>query len=160
MVCGDCHGKIRVRRYVSYYLISNLQLSSHLWFDNLEGGNGRTRIWAMYLDYMKQHGVSTLLLGLGTVSQKETLGWYPHSLILAHYFHFGVSGMLFLIYQIWNPAEKLYLQKKTRAFYFCLLLLAVMMFFPHGSYYEPLFWVIIGVSFGSAYSKFNLITKE
>lgn len=136
-----------------YYMVGNMNLSYRMWFDNLEGGNGRTRIWEMYLNYMGDKGALTTIFGLGTASQKDVIGWYPHSLILGHLFHFGIFGFMFILFQTLTPLLNLYKRRKAYPFQLCLLILTVMMFFPHGTYYEPLFWVIIGISFGIIYKR-------
>lgn len=136
-----------------YYMVGNMNMSSRMWFDNLEGGNGRTRIWETYWNYMVNKGPLTSICGLGTASQKDVIGWYPHSSILAHFFHFGLLGLIFILFQTLSPLINLYKKRKVFPFQFCLLVLTIIMFFPHGSYYEPLFWVIIGISFGTIYKR-------
>jgi len=66
-------------------IVSSMQLDESLIFENIEGGNGRTDIWANYLAYMSNQGIHTLVWGLGSNSYTSLLEFYDHSVILSYY---------------------------------------------------------------------------
>lgn len=136
-----------------YFIISHLTMDSDLWFNNLEGGNGRTDIYKLYFDYMFRQGGRTIVFGYGTSNMGEVIGWYPHSVILSYFFNLGIIGVLYLLYEITASAMGLIKQGKNARFYIGLLVLGLMMFSSHGTYNTALFCLIIGLCFGMANNK-------
>lgn len=131
-------------------IVSSMQLDESLIFENIEGGNGRTDIWANYLAYMSNQGIHTLVWGLGSNSYTSLLEFYDHSVILSYYFHFGIFGILFITYVVLSALTRLYRSKKP--YYLFLVVLTVLMFFTHGSYDNTLFYIVSGMCLGAANS--------
>lgn len=69
-------------------------------FDEYSTGNGRTEIWADYINKMSQMGGQYVLFGTGpgNIERISNSGFYAHSTILDYYFSYGLFG--FLIFTI------------------------------------------------------------
>lgn len=137
------------------FIIVRLEMNASLWFDNLEGGNGRTGIYRMYYNYMVQKGRSAIIWGLGTANFKDIIGWYPHSVFFAYFFHFGIWGAIFVAYEIIVTLVGLFRKRKDLGFYLSLFTLVLVMFSAHGSYNTPLYYVILGLCYGMVNKKIN-----
>ena len=139
--------------FVASIIIVRLEMNTSLWFDHTEGGNGRTEIYKMYYNYMVNKGPGTIIWGIGSASMKEIFGWYPHSTILAYFFHFGIWGAIFVLYEIFITLIPLIKQRKELGFYLGLFVLNLIMFSSHGSYDSVLYCIIIGLCYGIANKK-------
>lgn len=138
---------------VAGIIIVKLEMNASLWLDHLEGGNGRTTIYKMYYNYMVSKGPGTIIWGIGSVNMKEVFGWYPHSTILAYFFHFGIWGAIFVLYEIFITMIPLMKQRKRMGFYLGLFILSLVMSSSHGSFNNVLYCVILGLCYGMANKK-------
>lgn len=133
------------------FIAYRLEMSQELWFDNLEGGNGRTDIYKMHYNYMLSQGPGTVFWGYGSDSMKDIIGRNTHSTILAYFFHFGVGGILFALFEILITLIGLFKKRKCLSFYLCLFILSFVMFSGHGGYESFLYYVIMGLCLGMSY---------
>lgn len=131
-------------------LVASLQLNTNVMFENIEGGDGRTDIYLSFIKYMEEIGGSALVWGLGTGSITYVAGGNPHSVILAHYFFFGIFGALFILYILGKVFIKLMHYRVSAPFYFALFLQTIVMYSAHGTYSDPRFWLTIGLCAGIA----------
>ena len=122
---------------------------------NLEGGNGRTDIWAGFIQIMRKDGIMRLIFGCGPsgLTGLTLNGTYAHSAILDYFFSYGLVGFSFVLYYICTVFFRL--RRNNYHFFMGLLILDVLMFFTHGNYAEPLFLFILGLCMGAA-----CLTKE
>lgn len=137
------------------HLLSNLQLNESLMFDNLEGGNGRTEIWASFINQMETS--QSVLIGFGSGNTKDIslLGYYSHSSILDFFFCYGIGGLIYIVYLLCNIGFSL--KQHNDVFFMGVYILFVLMFSTHGSSSGILFNCYIGLTAGVAlsYRKLN-----
>ena len=151
--------RFKISHFIIYLLVAivvafiayRLEMSQSLWFDNLEGGNGRAGIYKMHYKYMLAQGPGTVFWGYGSDSMKDVIGWNPHSTILAYFFHFGVGGILFALFEILITVVGLFKKRKYLGFYLCLFILGMTMFSSHGDFDSFLYYVIMGLCLGMCY---------
>lgn len=132
------------------YYTQIIQIDAEKMFGHLEGGNGRTEIWLNFYKTMKSQGLTRVLFGCGPNGLKTlTLGsTYAHSAILDYFFSFGVFGLIYILVVIGKTIISLFKIKNN--LYFGLMVLTIFMFFPHGTYNDLLFLVLLGMCIGGA----------
>lgn len=132
------------------YVITNINLDNELLFDNIEGGHGRTEIWEMFYSRMKKEGFITLLLGFGPGDLKRLfIDIYAHSVILDYFFSFGIAGFTLFMTLLWKIGKTLI--KYGDVYYTGLLILTIVMYFPHGSASVVHFYILYGMVMGAAF---------
>ena len=114
-------------------------------FENVEGGNGRTEIWADFIQQLKDTNSLAFGFGPGFTKDISRTGFYSHSTILDYLFCYGITGFLYILYLILSVSYKLF--KNNERFYLFqgLFLLNIIMFSTHGSAGTLLFNVILGL---------------
>lgn len=111
----------------------------------------RSELWA-YLFSETTNSPLTVLFGLGTCNIKDYLdntplsGLYTHSLILDYYFCYGLCGFLTFIYLLIYILSRLL--KNNQSFMVSVFVLAVLMFFSHGTSTSLLFYGLMGMCLG------------
>ncbi len=133
------------------FFIENMELSSDLMFSNVETGGGRTPIYELYMKFMENQGDGTLILGMGSGDIQAAPDVNPHSVILAHYFYYGILGALFILCVLGTILHSLFKHRKSVPFYYGLFLMTTIMYMGHGSYGDPRFWLIMGLCSGIAF---------
>lgn len=132
-----------------FYLITNIQFDNEMMFENVEGGNGRTIIWADFIQQLKDTNSLAFGFGPGFTKDISRLGFYSHSTILDYLFCYGIAGFLYILFFLYLAAINLFKINKNSYYYQGLFLLGVIMFSTHGSAGTLLFNVILGLSLSS-----------
>lgn len=129
----------------AYYLLSIMQFDDELMFRHLEGGNGRTEIWADFIKQLKQTHTMAFGFGPGFTRDISRLDYYSHSTILDYLFCYGIAGFIYILYMLLTVAFKLFRTNRGSFYYQGLFLLSTIMFSTHGSAGTLLFNVILGL---------------
>ena len=142
----------------AFYFISNMQFDDYLMYKGLEGGNGRTEIWADFYRQLKE--TKTLVFGFGPGLTKEIsrLDFYSHSVVLDYLFCYGITGLLYVLYLLLNVVFNLF---KTKSYYYQgLFILSTIMYSTHGSAGTLLFNVILGLCMSIVVFDRNEVVKK
>lgn len=130
---------------IAYFFISNLQFDSDMMFENTEGANGRTEIWASFIQQLKDTNSLAFGFGPGFTKDISLLGYYSHSTVLDYLFCYGIAGFLYLLYLLLKVTFNLF-KKSVRSYYYQgLFILSFIMFSTHGSAGTLLFNVVLGL---------------
>lgn len=144
-------GKGDIRNYLflflfittAFYLLSIMQFDDYLMYKSLEGGNGRTEIWADFYQQLKETNTLAFGFGPGLTKEISRLDFYSHSTILDYLFCYGIAGFIYVLYLLLNVIFNLF---KTKFYYYQgLFILSTIMFSTHGSAGTLLFNVILGL---------------
>lgn len=128
----------------AFFVIDKMSVDTELMFERIEGGNGRTDIWANFYNIMKQDGVWRVLFGFGPGDLRRIVpDVYAHSAILDYFFSFGAIGFMCFLTILLKTAVHLFKQKEM--YCFCLLILCLFMYFPHGAAHSTHFYCLLGL---------------